>query len=46
MPEVDVFSERLKSAREMRKLTQNKLGQRVSLPAASIAHFEIGSRDI
>jgi transcriptional regulator with XRE-family HTH domain len=44
MAEIDVFPERLKSAREMRKLTQNELGQRASLPATSIAHFEAGSR--
>jgi transcriptional regulator with XRE-family HTH domain len=44
MPEADVFPRRLKSAREMRKLTQNELGQRANLPATSIAHFEAGSR--
>jgi transcriptional regulator with XRE-family HTH domain len=44
MPETDVFPERLKSAREMRKLTQSELGQRAKLPATSIAHFEAGSR--
>jgi transcriptional regulator with XRE-family HTH domain len=44
MAEIDVFPERLKSAREMRKLTQNELGQRANLPATSIAHFEAGSR--
>jgi transcriptional regulator with XRE-family HTH domain len=40
----DIFSERLKSAREMRKLTQNELGQRANLPSTSVAHFEAGKR--
>jgi transcriptional regulator with XRE-family HTH domain len=44
MPEADVFPERLKDAREMRKLTQSGLGQRANLPSTSIAHFETGSR--
>lgn len=44
MPESDIFSERLKSAREMRKLTQAELGTRAGLPSTSIAHFEAGSR--
>jgi transcriptional regulator with XRE-family HTH domain len=43
MPEADVFSERLKNAREMRKLTQGGPGQRAN-PSTSIAHFEAGSR--
>jgi transcriptional regulator with XRE-family HTH domain len=33
MLEADVCPERLKSAREMRKLTQSELGQGASLPA-------------
>ena len=44
MPGPDIFSERLRSAREMRKLTQNELGLRADLPPTSIAHFEAGSR--
>jgi transcriptional regulator with XRE-family HTH domain len=44
MPDPDVFSERLRSAREMRKLTQNELGTKANLPSTSIAHFEAGSR--
>jgi transcriptional regulator with XRE-family HTH domain len=40
----DVFGERLKSAREMRKLTQIELGNKAHLPSSSIAHFETGSR--
>jgi len=44
MPDKDVFPERLKSARDMRKLTQAELGTKASLPSTSIAHFEAGSR--
>ena len=44
MPDPDVFSERLRAAREMRKLTQTELGARAGLPSTSIAHFEAGSR--
>ncbi|MDR2101530.1 MAG: helix-turn-helix domain-containing protein [Treponema sp.] len=40
----DIFCGRLKSAREMRKLTQHELGNRARLPPSSIAHFEAGSR--
>jgi transcriptional regulator with XRE-family HTH domain len=40
----ELFPERLKSAREMRKLTQIELGTKASLPSTSIAHFEAGSR--
>ena len=44
MPEPDVFSERLRSAREMRELTQTELGTKAKLPSTSVAHFEAGSR--
>jgi len=44
MPDPDIFSERLKNAREMRKMTQNELGTKANLPSTSIAHFESGSR--
>jgi len=44
MPDPDIFSERLKNAREMRKMTQNELGTKATLPSTSIAHFESGSR--
>jgi Zn-dependent peptidase ImmA (M78 family)/DNA-binding XRE family transcriptional regulator len=44
MSDPDVFSERLRSAREMRKLTQIELGVKANLPSTSIAHFEAGSR--
>jgi transcriptional regulator with XRE-family HTH domain len=42
--DTDIFYERLKSAREMRKLTQNELGNKAWLPPSSMAHFEAGSR--
>ena len=44
MSESDAFPERLKSAREMRKLTQVELGTKANLPSTSIAHFEAGKR--
>jgi len=44
MPDHDVFPERLKSARDMRKFTQAELGAKANLPSTSIAHFEAGSR--
>jgi transcriptional regulator with XRE-family HTH domain len=44
VPEYDVFSERLRNAREMRRLTQIELGTKANLPSTSIAHFEAGSR--
>jgi transcriptional regulator with XRE-family HTH domain len=40
----DIFQERLKSAREMRKWSQSDLGGRAGMPPSSIAHFESGSR--
>ena len=44
MPDQDDFPERLRTAREMRKLTQIELGAKATLPSTSIAHFEAGSR--
>ena len=44
MPNSDVFSDRLRNAREMRKLTQIELGTKANLPSTSIAHFEAGKR--
>ena len=44
MPDSNVFPERLRSAREMRILTQIELGAKAKLPSTSIAHFEAGSR--
>ena len=43
-PEPDVFKERLKQARQTRKLQQGELATKSGLPAASISHFESGSR--
>ena len=40
----DIFQERLRAAREMRKWSQSDLGGRAGLPPSSIAHFESGSR--
>jgi transcriptional regulator with XRE-family HTH domain len=44
MPDSNPFPGRLKSAREMRKLTQIELGTKANLPSTSVAHFEAGSR--
>lgn len=41
---VDQFQERLRTKREERKLTQQELGERASLPSTSISHFEKGTR--
>jgi transcriptional regulator with XRE-family HTH domain len=40
----ETFAQRLKSAREFRKLTQAELAEKAKLPASSVAHFEAGSR--
>lgn len=40
----DLFKERLKSARELRGLTNTELAEKSSLPASSISHFEAGAR--
>ncbi len=40
----DIFKERLRSAREMRALSQAELAAKAKLPASSIAHFEGGNR--
>src|SRR5580704_16323485 len=40
----EMFKDRLKSARELRKLKQSELADRAKLPPSSIAHFEAGSR--
>jgi len=44
MSDHEIFYERLKTAREMRKLTQIELGVKANLPSTSIAHFEANSR--
>lgn len=40
----DLFQERLRAARELRKWSQGELADRASMPPSSIAHFESGSR--
>ena len=40
----DLFQERLKAARELRKWNQGELAEKASMPSSSIAHFESGSR--
>ena len=40
----EVFRKNLKSARNLRKLSQKELAERAGLPISSVAHFEIGSR--
>lgn len=38
------FPERLRKSREIRRLTQAELAKKAGLPAASISHFETGTR--
>lgn len=40
----EIFQERLKTARELRKWSQSDLAGRAGMPSSSIAHFETGSR--
>lgn len=40
----EIFPERLKSARNLRKWGQNDLADKAKMPPSSIAHFESGSR--
>jgi transcriptional regulator with XRE-family HTH domain len=40
----DTFSDRLKAARDLRKVSQGDLAARAGLPPTSISHFEAGSR--
>lgn len=40
----DIFRERLRAARELRKLSQAELALAAKLPTSSIAHFESGAR--
>ena len=40
----DVFPERLKAARELRHMSQAELAEKAASPAATISHFEAGSR--
>jgi transcriptional regulator with XRE-family HTH domain len=40
----DLFPERLRAARDLRKWNQGKLAEEAKMPSSSIAHFETGSR--
>lgn len=40
----DLFQQRLKAARELRKWNQGELASQAGMPPSSIAHFESGSR--
>ncbi len=40
----EIFKDRLKAARELRKLKQSEVAERAKLPPSSIAHFEAGAR--
>jgi transcriptional regulator with XRE-family HTH domain len=41
---LDIFKERLKEARTLRKLNQAELAAKAGLPPASVSHFESGPR--
>lgn len=41
---VEIFGERLRSARELRGLNQRELSEKLGVPPSSIAHFEGGRR--
>lgn len=40
----EIFKERLKAARDIRKWSQSDLARCAGMPPSSIAHFEAGSR--
>jgi transcriptional regulator with XRE-family HTH domain len=40
----EAFPSRLKTARELRELSQSALAERAGLPSTSISHFESGTR--
>lgn len=40
----EVFSNRLKMARELRGWSQAELAEKAAMPPSSVAHFETGSR--
>ena len=40
----ELFQQRLKAARDLRKFSQGDLAGRAGMPPSSIAHFETGSR--
>ena len=39
-----LFQDRLRAARELRKWSQGELAEKAGMPPSSIAHFESGSR--
>ena len=41
---IDIFRERLRTAREFRQLNQGELAVRARLQASAVSHFETGSR--
>ena len=41
---IDLFKERLKAARELRRLSQAQLATNAGLPPSSVSHFEAGAR--
>jgi transcriptional regulator with XRE-family HTH domain len=40
----EIFTQRLRAARELRQWSQSELAERAGLPPSSIAHFETGTR--
>ncbi|QHO73935.1 XRE family transcriptional regulator [Bradyrhizobium sp. CCBAU 051011] len=40
----DIFKERLKAARDLRRLNQTDLASKAGLPPSSVSHFESGAR--
>lgn len=42
--DAEIFSKRLKQARDLRGLSQAQLATKAGLPAASVSHFESGPR--
>ena len=43
-PPSNQFPQRLRAARELRELSQGKLGNRAKLQASAVSHFETGAR--
>ena len=41
---IEIFKERLKSARTLRGVSQNQLAIEAGLPPSSVSHFEAGAR--
>ncbi len=40
----NIFAERLRTARELRKLSQSELAQQTNLQPSAVSHFETGRR--